>query len=131
MKLPCRTVFPEIIRTRSGCPARLRRVRFLAQPRHQKKHVPLDMGRNGSPSLLIAVDGFDGRSEQLGRLFLGFSQLFSKYFKLFLIQIEFLSFLNGFSTIRFSDFQNDEFAKIWIHRMFRANYMLRCGIYVK
>jgi hypothetical protein len=89
------------------------------------------MGRNGSPSLLIAVDGFDGRSEQLGRLFLGFPQFFSKYFKLFLIQIEFLSFLNGFSTKRFSDFQNDEFVKVRIHRVFRRIHMLLCGIFVK
>jgi len=49
------------------------------------------MSRNFSPSLLIAVNRFDGGSEQLRGLSLGFSQLLSKCFKLFAIQTEILS----------------------------------------
>jgi hypothetical protein len=40
------------------------------------------MVRDFPPPLLIAVDGFDGNSEQLGQLFLGFSQPGSQIFEI-------------------------------------------------
>ena len=45
---------------------------------YQIKQLSFNVGGDGSPGLLIAVDGLEGGSKQLGQLFLRFFQLFPK-----------------------------------------------------
>jgi hypothetical protein len=49
----------------------------------QEKRLPFHMVGDFPPPLLIAVNGFDGNSEKLGQLFLGFSQPGSQIFEIF------------------------------------------------
>jgi hypothetical protein len=47
----------------------------------QKKHLPFDMRRHGSPALFIAVYGLDGYPQKLRHLLLSFVQVFPKFCK--------------------------------------------------
>lgn len=90
-KFPRRAIFPHMLRTLSDAPARRGIVSRLAISRHQEKHLPLNMGRDVSPSLFIAVNGLDGGSKQLRHLPLGFFQLFPEKGKLIPLQVNILS----------------------------------------
>ena len=71
LKFPGRTLSPLVARTFFNNPARLFEFVVLPPPGDQEKHLPLHMGRHGSPALFVALDCLNGGSEQLGYLPLG------------------------------------------------------------
>ena len=90
-EFPRRAVVPQMPRTLPDVPARRGGILGSAISRDQEKHLPFNMRRYVSPSLLVAVYGFDGRSEQLRHLTLCFVQLFPEKDKLILLQVNILS----------------------------------------
>jgi len=86
LKLPCRALFSFILGTLSLFPTDNLVVLILVLAAHQKQQLSFHMYRNISPSLLIAMNGLDGCTEQLSHFFLGFSKMLSKKCKLCLIQ---------------------------------------------
>jgi len=86
LKLPCRTLFFSILRTVSHLPTENLVVLISILPADQKQQLSFNMDRNISPPLFIAVNGFDGGTEQLGHLSLGFPKLLAVKCKICLIQ---------------------------------------------
>jgi hypothetical protein len=60
------------------CPARFAVLTILICQRDQEIHLPFHRGGDGSPGLLVAVDGLYGDPQQLGHLLLGLVKLFAK-----------------------------------------------------
>lgn len=69
------------------CPAGLVAFGFSFESGKQKKELALDMHGYIPPALLVAVNGFQRRTEQFGHLFLGFVQTLSIFFKFGLIHV--------------------------------------------
>jgi len=52
---------------------------------NQKKHLAFHARGDSSPSLFIAVNGLQGRAQQLGYFFLGFFQIFPEPGEFFIV----------------------------------------------
>ena len=77
-KLPGRTLFLLFSRTFFYSPAGFVAVWAGEDPGDHEKHLSFHCRRNGTPTLFIAVNGLDRGPQQLGHLFLGLFQFFSK-----------------------------------------------------
>ena len=86
LKLPCRALFSSILRTFSQIPTENLVVLITILPADQKQQLSFHMDRNISPPLFIAVNGFDGGTEQLAHLSLSFPKLLAEKCKICLIQ---------------------------------------------
>jgi hypothetical protein len=51
----------------------------------QKIELAFDVDRDGTPTLLITVDGLDRDAQKLGHLFLGFFQFLPEYAEFFIL----------------------------------------------
>jgi hypothetical protein len=63
MKLPGRTLIPKLIGTPYYFPTGCLLIRIFIRAAYQKIHLTLNMRRDGTPPLLIAVNGLDGSSK--------------------------------------------------------------------
>jgi hypothetical protein len=82
LKFPGRTLFLLLWGTVLYYPARFAAFTISIHSGNKKVHLPLHIGWNGSPCLLVAVDSLYRGSEQLCHLFLGFVETFSEMNKL-------------------------------------------------
>jgi hypothetical protein len=81
LKLPCGACFFLFGRAFFNGPARFLGLIGASSSGEQKKHLPFNMRRHGSPALLVAVYGLDGYPQKLRHLLLRFVQVFPKFCK--------------------------------------------------
>ena len=74
LKFPGRTGFPPGCRASFDHPARLGPFAATRFHGRQEKNLPFDVSGDFAPSLLEALDGPDGCSQELGNFLLGFLQ---------------------------------------------------------
>jgi hypothetical protein len=74
IEFPGRAVFLPAVRALIDIPAFFGGIVRIQDPGQQKQNLPFHMVGNSAPPLLIAVNGLDGNTQQLGHLFLRFFQ---------------------------------------------------------
>jgi hypothetical protein len=82
-KLPGRTPLPLGGGAGLSGPARSYAIVAAQFSGEQKIELALNMHRDGTPALLVAMDGLDRRPQKLSHLFLGFVQFPAKYAEFF------------------------------------------------
>jgi hypothetical protein len=77
-KLPCRALFPQFRGAGTHLPTWRDTIATEQFSIEQKIELTFHMHGNGSPALLVAMDGLDGNTNKLSHLFLCLFQLFSE-----------------------------------------------------
>jgi hypothetical protein len=94
-EFPSRALSLALWGTLSCHPASLAAFPGFLQFRKQKKDLSFRVNRNFSPSLLIAMNGFDGCPQKISHLLLGLTQFLASSCKFFVVYFSLLMFVLG------------------------------------